>query len=161
MVTQKSNSRRRVVDKGSQGGVSLPGTIGAVPVERNIDVEGGLSSNSPLVYFFGHVTPSENAKLYRTLVTRLADMVSKRLQRDPKSRSGGVIINTCGWVDGLGYRLLLHSIEVFNPDVVLVVGHDRLYNDLQKDVAQSKPQPKKSKVTILKVPKSGGVCTAV
>lgn len=64
-------------------------------------------------------------------------------------QSSGIIINTCGWVKGIGYKCLLHAIEVFNVDVIFVLDQERLYNELLRDVAS------KSKVVLL--PKSGGV----
>lgn len=45
--------------------------------------------------------------------------------------AAGVIINTMGWIEGLGYELLVHSIEALKADVVLVVGQERLYNQLR------------------------------
>ena len=33
-----------------------------------------------------------------------------------------MVINTMGWVDGLGYDMLLHAIAALRADVVLVVG---------------------------------------
>ena len=50
-------------------------------------------------------------------------------------RASGVVVNTCGWVDGSGYELLCHAIRVFCVDVVLVLGQDRLHADLSRDFA--------------------------
>ncbi len=46
-------------------------------------------------------------------------------------QAAGVMINTMGWIEGLGYELLLHSIEALKADVILVVGQERLYNQLR------------------------------
>ena len=43
-----------------QGSLTPPGTICATPCEAPIDVEDGLAVEVPLVYYFGHVSPSEN-----------------------------------------------------------------------------------------------------
>ena len=41
-----------------QGSISVPGSIGAVLVERPAKIEeGGFSENAPLVYHYGHTTP--------------------------------------------------------------------------------------------------------
>ena len=53
-----------------QGCVSVPGTIGAMLVERPASVEEGFSQNSPLVYHYGHTTPGHNNVLYKELVSR-------------------------------------------------------------------------------------------
>jgi polyribonucleotide 5'-hydroxyl-kinase len=65
-------------------------------------------------------------------------------------------VNTCGWVEGVGYELLLHSIDVFTVDVVLVIDHERLYSDLTTDV-KTKLKSQRN-IEIVKLPKSGGVC---
>ena len=41
-----------------------------------------------------------------------------------------MIINSMGWIDGLGYELILHSLKTFRVDVILVIGQDRLYSQL-------------------------------
>jgi len=33
-----------------------------------------------------------------------------------------MVINTMGWVEGLGYELLLNAIETYKANVVLVLG---------------------------------------
>lgn len=65
----------------------------------------------------------------------------------------GVIINSCGWIKGPGYKHLLHASHVFEVNVILVLGQERLYNELVRDV------PGFVKVVLL--PKSGGVSNYV
>ena len=48
-----------------QGNITVPGTIGATPVDSPVDVEEGLPLDVPLIYYFGHVNPSENPDLYK------------------------------------------------------------------------------------------------
>ena len=45
--------------------------------------------------------------------------------------ASGMVINTMGFIDGAGYDLLLHSIQALKADVVLVLGQDRLFSQLQ------------------------------
>jgi polyribonucleotide 5'-hydroxyl-kinase len=113
-----------------QGAITVPGCLSATPVESPIDVEIGLPCDAPLVYYYGHISPSENASLYRHLVERLAAVLDARAARDAAARAAGMMINSMGWVEDLGYDLLKHSIETFKVDVVLVVGHERLYSQL-------------------------------
>lgn len=54
--------------------------------------------------------------------------------RSLQVRADGMVINTMGWVEGLGYELLLHSIKALKADVVLVVGQDRLHSQLRNDL---------------------------
>jgi polyribonucleotide 5'-hydroxyl-kinase len=55
--------------------------------------EGYIQSN-PLVYYFGHTSPSDNVKLYSQLVSALASRINGRLERDVDARASGIIINT-------------------------------------------------------------------
>ena len=61
----------------------------------------------------------------------------------------GVIINTCGWVKGQGYRLLTHAATAFQVDLVIVLDQERLYNEMVRDLPAS--------VKVVFQPKSGGV----
>ena len=53
------------------------------------------------------------------------------VQANVDVQAAGVVVNTMGFIEGLGYELLLHSIETLEADVVLVVGNERLYNQLR------------------------------
>ena len=61
-----------------QGGITVPGSIGATPIEAPIDIEEGLPVEVPLVYFFGHATPADHSELYKLLVERLASLLDRR-----------------------------------------------------------------------------------
>ena len=44
-----------------QGSISVPGSIGAVLVERPAIIEeGGFAETAPLVYHYGHTTPGKS-----------------------------------------------------------------------------------------------------
>jgi polyribonucleotide 5'-hydroxyl-kinase len=133
-----------------QGSVSMPGTICALPVERPADIETGeFNKQASLVYTVGHTSPAGNYMLYTTLVSSLAHMFLERCKTKPATKTGGCVINTCGWVDGLGYKALLHIAQAFAVDVVLVLDHERLFLDLQRDLPPT--------TDIVPLPKSGGV----
>ena len=97
-----------------QGSISVPGTVGAVLVERVAAIEEGcFSEAAPLVYNYGHKTPGVNPDLYKQLVSRLADVVRERTQKSVKAQVGGVVVNTCGWVRGEGYvQVRNHMIQL-------------------------------------------------
>jgi polynucleotide 5'-kinase involved in rRNA processing len=61
----------------------------------------------------------------------------------------GVIINTCGWVKGQGYQLLIHAAKAFEVDLIIVLDQERLYNELVRDMPDF--------VKVVLQPKSGGV----
>lgn len=134
-----------------QGSITIPGCIAATPIEMPIDPVEGIPLEMPLVYFYGHTTPSNNIDLYKVLVKELAQTLERQFSGNIESRAAGMVINTMGWIEGVGYELLLQAIDTFNADVVLVLGQEKLCSML-KDVLKSKP-----KVDVVKLQKSGGV----
>jgi hypothetical protein len=69
-----------------QGQVSIPGTMGAYVVERPADIEEGFTQSAPLVFHFGHTTPSKNLTLYNLLVSRIADVMNMKCDEFKKGR---------------------------------------------------------------------------
>ncbi|KAL3498669.1 hypothetical protein ACH5RR_041401 [Cinchona calisaya] len=134
-----------------QGSITIPGCIAATPIEMPIDPVEGIPLEVPLVYFHGHPTPSANVDLYKVFVKELAQSIDKQFSGNAESRAAGMVINTMGWIDGVGYDLLLHAIDAFNATVVLVLGQEKLCSML-KDVLKNKPN-----VDVVKLQKSGGV----
>lgn len=134
-----------------QGSITVPGTLVATPIEMPVDPIEGIPMEFPLVYFYGHTTPSTNTDLYKVLVKELARTLEIQFTGNPEARAAGMVINTMGWVEGVGYELLLHAIETFNADVILVLGQEKLYSML-RDKFKAKPG-----VDIVKLHKSGGV----
>ncbi|KAJ6683851.1 hypothetical protein OIU85_007538 [Salix viminalis] len=134
-----------------QGSITAPGCIAATPIELPIDPVEGISLEMPLVYFYGHTTPSQNVDLYKALVKELAQILERQFTGNAESRASGMVINTMGWIEGVGYELILHAIDTFNANVVLVLGQEKLFSML-RDVLKSKPN-----VDVLKLQKSGGV----
>ena len=52
----------------------------------------------------------------------------------PQVRAAGMVINSMGWIEDLGYELLMHSAAALKADVVLVVGSERLYSQVSADL---------------------------
>ncbi|XP_061357957.1 protein CLP1 homolog [Gastrolobium bilobum] len=134
-----------------QGSITIPGCIAATPIEMPIDSVEGIPLEMPLVYFYGHTTPSNNIELYKVLVKELAGMLERQFAGNAESRAAGMVINTMGWIEGVGYDLLLHSIRTLKANVVLVLGQEKLCSML-KEVLKSEP-----KVDVVKLQRSGGV----
>lgn len=139
-----------------QGSITIPGCISAVPLEKlGISIEEGLCHAMPLVYYHGYLSPNENVDLYQTLVTQLAARVDERMANDKDAMTSGMIINTCGWVEPAGVKVLIHCIQAFRADVVLVMmGQDRLFKTLEDALT---PDGGVGGVTLVKLPTSGGV----
>ncbi|CAI4231496.1 unnamed protein product [Auanema sp. JU1783] len=134
-----------------QGAISVPGTIGALFLQQTADVVEGFDQSKPLVYNYGYTSPSGNLQLYDSLVKELAEDITERCKQSMEASIGGLVINTCGWVNGEGYQCITNAAGAFEVDVVVVIDHERLYNELQKDLPQF--------VKIIHQPKSGGVET--
>jgi len=94
--------------------------------------------------------------LYKTLITHVGQRVNDRLARDLDARASGIIVNTCGWIDEEGFPSLMHAIQALSIDIVLVVGHDKLYSTFTTALEGSGRN-----VTVVKLPRSGGVVTKV
>uniref|UniRef100_A0A1D1YGZ7 Protein CLP1 homolog n=1 Tax=Anthurium amnicola TaxID=1678845 RepID=A0A1D1YGZ7_9ARAE len=131
-----------------QGSITIPGCIAATPVEMPIDPVEGIPLEMPIVYFYGNATPSINVELYKVLVKEVARTLERQFTGNLESRAAGMVINTMGWVEGVGYELLLHAIDALKADVVLVLGQEKLCSML-KDVIKGKD--------VVKLHKSGGV----
>ncbi|EFX62356.1 hypothetical protein DAPPUDRAFT_120305 [Daphnia pulex] len=118
------------------------------------DVEEGFSQVCPLIYHYGYKEPGSNVMLYNLLVTKLAQTVAERMEANRQSRRenavSGVIINTCGWVKGQGYQMLIHAAKAFEVDLIIVLDQERRYNELVRDLPET--------VKVVFQPKSGGVC---
>lgn len=117
-----------------QGSIGVPGTIGAVVVERPADIEEGFSLVAPIVFHMGHTSPGDNEALYLLLISRLAEVVKLKMNADSKVKYSGVVINTCGWVKGFGKESLLRIATEFEVEVILVLDQERLFNELVRDL---------------------------
>ncbi|KAG0579627.1 hypothetical protein KC19_4G111200 [Ceratodon purpureus] len=137
-----------------QGSITIPGTVSATPVEMPIHPVEGVPSNQALVYFYGHTTPSVNVNLYKALVQELTRKLDSEPASNPDLQAAGMVINTMGWVEGVGYELLLHAIETLRADTVLVLGQEKLHTMLQTALNARNPA-----VEVVKLHKSGGVVT--
>jgi polyribonucleotide 5'-hydroxyl-kinase len=65
-----------------------------------------------------------------------------------------------GWVDGQGYKLLLHALDALKVDNVLVIGQERLHSNLVRDMRGKRAAGGGGggrDVQVWKLPKSGGV----
>jgi len=135
-----------------QGQITVPGAICASPVTRPIAIDDGPPVSMPLCYFFGYANLGANTALFSSLLGKMAATLDEQCDLDAEARTAGQIINTCGWVDGEGYSLLLESIRAFKVDLVLVLSDEKLTAQLTGDLANDE-----GKVDIVRLHKSGGV----
>jgi polyribonucleotide 5'-hydroxyl-kinase len=109
--------------------------------------------SQPLVLWHGGVQLSPD--LFREQVSALGSKIDQRLQHEDWARSSGLIVNTNGWIQEEGFALLVHAVKALRINVVLVLGHDRLYSMMKSAVAKESDDFNQTKV--IKVPRSGGV----
>jgi len=135
-----------------QNDIATPGCIGAIPVNLDhLSVEEGLSNAEALVYYYGYASPAEAPEHYKRCVENVESMIDVRFALDANAKSSGCIINTCGWVEGEGFNILMDAIQKFKADVVLVMGQDLLLNRLKKVLPET--------INVIKLPVSGGAST--
>jgi energy-coupling factor transporter ATP-binding protein EcfA2 len=91
-----------------QGMLSVPGSFSAAAFSSIVDVEEGWGSSPisgpspipvkmPLVYHYGMGNPeTEDGRVFRPLVTRMALAVTSRLEEDTASKQAGLIIDSPG-----------------------------------------------------------------
>jgi polyribonucleotide 5'-hydroxyl-kinase len=49
---------------------------------------------------------SNNVDLYKVLVKELARMLERQFAGNSESRAAGMVINTMGWIEGVGYEVI-------------------------------------------------------
>ncbi|RYR04535.1 hypothetical protein Ahy_B06g084292 [Arachis hypogaea] len=65
---------------------------------------------------------SNNVEFYKVLVKKLGGMLERQFTGNTKSRASGMVMNTMGRIEGVGYDLLLHATRTLKANVVLVLG---------------------------------------
>ncbi|XP_035216221.1 protein CLP1 homolog [Stegodyphus dumicola] len=133
-----------------QSSISIPGTVGIVPVENTVDIVGGFDERKLSVYFFGYKSPGHNILLYSLLIKKLSQTLHSRMKHISKNvQASGVVVDTCGWTTGNGYCSTVLASKAFEIDVLFVLGDSDLYTQLQQDVS--------SNVKVIFIPKLSGV----
>jgi energy-coupling factor transporter ATP-binding protein EcfA2 len=75
----------------------------------------------------GDVTPESDPDRYKACVTRMCEFVSQQAA----ARKVPVLVNSCGWVKGLGMELLSHLLEASAASLVLVCQVGNARKDIQ------------------------------
>ena len=91
---------------------------------------GGTTAPRPIVLWYGSQDITSHPDLYKSQITKLGMLINDRLSHDVDMNASGIIVNTSGTIEDVGYHYLLHAIDEFRINVVLVLGHDRLYSML-------------------------------
>jgi polyribonucleotide 5'-hydroxyl-kinase len=177
----------------SQNMLSAPGTIAASPMSldsisplANASSSSLFSTTTPLVLWNGSTDLASNPDLYKAQLDKIGQCIDERNKISENmdaaasnhasiidSKSSGVIVNGCGWIEEVGYKLMLHTLKALKINVVLVMGDDRLYSMLNShcnklrdadadadgdaDVAMDGDSSSLKIPKVIKLPRSGGV----
>ncbi|WKY06885.1 hypothetical protein Q1695_006789 [Nippostrongylus brasiliensis] len=74
----------------------------------------------PCSYFFGNISPADDTDKYREIFDQL--MNDFHAASEPGAL---LIVNTLGWIEGLGLELLRHIFDVSRPALAISLSHDR------------------------------------
>ena len=71
-------------------------------------------------YYYGHVSCKSNPMLYTSMASKLLHLHHKNTPHIP------LVMNTSGWIKGMGYEILSSLLDICNPKhVVQIVGSTR------------------------------------
>ena len=143
--------------------ISVPGTLSACVMDQdNISIESYATTGlpvsqqqqhaQPLVLWHGGIQLSPD--LFQAQVFAMGHKIDQRLKHDDSARSSGIIVNTNGWIQNEGFDLLLRTVTALRINIVLVMGHDRLYSMMKNSISNTDAA---NAIKIIKVPRSGGV----
>ncbi|KAL8719273.1 MAG: hypothetical protein Q9225_003703 [Loekoesia sp. 1 TL-2023] len=151
-----------------EGLLSIPGSLSATVFSSTIDVEEGWGSSPtngpspipvklPLVYYYGQANADTDPQIYKPIVTRLALAALSRIQEDTEAKVSGCLIDTPGSISqGKGsYEIIQHIVSEFQVNVLVVVGSERLYSDMQRRFNGLRMGTNEM-TTVIKLDRSGG-----
>ncbi|KAJ7219572.1 Pre-mRNA cleavage complex II protein Clp1-domain-containing protein [Mycena pura] len=155
----------------AEGGWAAPGAISVAPVHSPLatcspgsplgtaatSAPTALSSNAllPLAYWYGHSETKRNPLLLERIVRNIGENINDKYQVDLQGRTAGLIVDTpASFASGHRsnddrQRLIRACVDAFKINTILVVGHEKLNVELNRNYG--------SHLTVVKIPKSGGV----
>lgn len=152
-----------------EGLLAPPGSFTAVTVSSQLDVENGYGNSSitgptitpiktPIVYHCPYSSPAEKPDVYKALVTRTALSVTNRLEEDAAAKQSGLIIDTPGSLNDpkSNYDIVAHLVSEFSITLILALGSERLFNDLNRRFGPKPQAAEGETIPILRISKPGG-----
>lgn len=149
----KNGSQPLVVNTDPREGMlSLPGTLTAAVFAALLDIEGdgtngwggtptsgpsAVPVKLPIVYYYGHQHATDDAELYKEVVSSLASAVTSRMSADPAVKTSGLIIDTPA-IHGTSkladqeLDALEHIVDEFSVNLVLTLGSAAIGGMMEK-----------------------------
>lgn len=150
-----------------EGLLAPPGSLTAVTLGSQTEVESGYGIapvsgptaapvKTPLVYSWPYSSPVDHADTFKSLLTRTALHVTGKLEANQEAKHSGLIIDTPGSLNDpkTSYDILSHIVSEFSITLILTIGSERLYNDLNRRFGQSRADDKA--IPVLRLTKPGG-----
>ena len=150
---------------GREGLLTPAGSLTAVTVGSPMAVEEGYGIapisgptvtpvKVPLVYHCPYASPLERADIYKALITRIALSVTNKLEENTLAKQSGLIIDTPGSLNDpkSNYDIIAHIVSEFNISLILTLGSERLYNDLNRRFGGNTADA----IPVLRIAKPGG-----
>lgn len=159
----------------SEGVLALPGSLSAAVFGAGaiLDVEdvatggwgtsavagaAGVPVKSPLVYHFGRARAEDHPVVFKAVTTRMAVAATGRYEEDAAAKRGGMVLQLGASCVGAGaaggYDLVSHVVSEFSVNVVVVLGSEKLYNDMARRHEGGRGSDEA--VAVVKLARSGG-----
>lgn len=150
-----------------EGLLAPPSSLTAITIGSPLDVENGFGISSvsgptaapvrtPLVYHHPYASPAAKEDVYKAVITRMALSVTNKLEEDASAKQCGILIDTPGSLNDprSDYNVINHIVSEFSIQLILTIGSERLYNDLNKRLNTSKSADEA--ITVLRISKPEG-----
>ncbi|KAF2226709.1 Pre-mRNA cleavage complex II protein Clp1-domain-containing protein [Elsinoe ampelina] len=150
-----------------EGVLGVPSALTAVTYTSQMDIETSawgqsnisgptsILSRTPLIYHYPFSSPTSHPDLYKALSTRLALTTTQKLENHPTLKSSGLIIDSPPTLNNpqSSYDIASHLISEFSINIILVLGSERLFNDISRRHTATVPP---DTITVLRVANSPG-----
>lgn len=150
-----------------EGLITPAGSLTALTSSSQTEVESGYGMapvsgptaapvKTPLVYSWPYASPTEKPDAFKALLTHAALHVTGKLEANQDAKRSGLIVDTpCSLNDPKSnYDILGHLISEFSITLVLTMGSERLFNDLNRRFNQSRGND--NAIPVLRLTKPGG-----
>ncbi|XP_073129920.1 polynucleotide 5'-hydroxyl-kinase NOL9-like isoform X2 [Henckelia pumila] len=103
-----------------------PGFLSLTVIDRSIpDLKSPSLKTPERCFFYGDISPKNDPEMYLSCIFNLFDHYLKehRMKNDTNCRDAGLplVINTHGWVKGVGYEVLEDMIKYMSPTHVVKI----------------------------------------
>lgn len=135
-----------------EGMLSLPGTVTAAVFAAQLDIEGegtngwggtptsgpsAVPVKLPIVYYYGHPHATDDAQLYKEVVSSLASAVTSRMSANAAVKTSGLIIDTPA-IHGTGklaeqeLDAMEHIVDEFSVNLIVTLGSAEIGSMMEK-----------------------------